>query len=56
MCRRSIMPWLVLFAISLGQYEYSLDDLNSSSEYYAKEVGPSIFPNHITLHYFGHFN
>ena len=48
---------LALFlALVFGEYEYSLEDINSSSEYYEEYVGPSSFPLQITLHYFGHYN
>ena len=37
-------------------YDYSLEDLNTSSEYYEQNVGTSYFPDQVTLHYFGHYN
>ena len=37
------------------QYDYSLEDLNPSSEYYNDSVGVSYFSEKITLHYFGHY-
>ena len=49
---------LSTFFLSLvfGQYDYSLEDINSSSEYYGAHVGTSYFPEQVTLHYFGHYN
>ena len=44
------------FSLVFGQYDYSLEDLNSSSEYYGQNVGTSYFAGQVTLHYFGHFN
>ena len=46
---------ILLFSVTLGQYDYSLEDLNSNSEYYGDLVGTSYFTNKVTLHYFGHF-
>jgi len=49
---------IVLFSavILIGQYDYSLEDINSTSEYYGTNVGTSAFEGNITLHYFGHFS
>ena len=52
---RIILSALFL-ALVFGGYDYSLEDINSSSEYYEEYVGPSSFPLQITLHYFGHYN
>ena len=43
-------------SLVFGQYDYSLEDLNSSSEYYQQDVGTSFFGGEVTLHYFGHYN
>jgi hypothetical protein len=48
--------WLFLFTILFSQYDYSLEDLNSTSDYYEEFVGTSFFPDQVTLHYFGHYN
>ena len=56
MFRRYILSYLALFAISFSQYDYSLEDINTSSEFYGQNVGTSYFPNQVTLHYFGHYN
>ena len=53
--RWAILSTLFL-ALVFGEYDYSLEDINSSSEYYEEYVGPSSFPLQITLHYFGHYN
>ena len=46
---------LFITSIILGQYDYSLEDINPTSEYYGNNVGTSFFEGNITLHYFGHF-
>ena len=53
---KGIKFYLLFLALSFGQYDYSLEDLNQSSEYYQDNVGTSIFSNQVTLHYFGHYN
>ena len=55
---RKIHILLSILCVSfvLGQYDYSLEDINSSSEYYEQDVGTSYFPGQVTLHYFGHYN
>ena len=52
---RIILAALFL-ALVFGEYDYSLEDINSSSEYYGQHVGTSYFPDQVTLHYFGHYN
>jgi len=44
------------FSLVFGQYDYSLEDLNSTSSYSGDNVGTSYFPDNVTLHYFGHYN
>ena len=48
---------IVLFITSfiIGQYDYSLEDINPASGYYGNNVGTSFFAGNITLHYFGPF-
>ena len=52
--------WAILATLFLtlvfGEYDYSLEDINSSSEYYEENVGTSYFEGQVTLHYFGHYN
>ena len=43
-------------SLVFGQYDYSLEDLNSTSDYFGDNVGTSYFPDQVTLHYFGHYN
>ena len=53
-----IIKYLLLalpLTVVVTQYNYSLEDLNSSSETYGSSVRPEYFSNHVTLHYFGHF-
>mgnify|MGYP000258721935 CR=1 FL=1 len=56
MCSKHILLLVMMLAISFGQYDYSLEDLNSSSAYYGQDVGTSYFTGNVTLHYFGHYN
>ena len=44
------------FSLVFGEYDYSLEDINSSSDYYEQYVGTSYFEGQVTLHYFGHYN
>ena len=46
---------LLIISAAMGQYDYSLEDLNPSSEYYGNNVGATFFGGKITMHYFGHF-
>ena len=46
----------LFFSLVFGQYDYSLEDLNSTSNYFGDNVGTSYFPDNVTLHYFGHYN
>ena len=49
---------LLTLCLSLvfGQFDYSLEDLNPTSNYFGDNVGTSYFPDQVTLHYFGHYN
>lgn len=53
------IKFLVFFTTFLvpasGQYDYSLEDLNSSSTSYGEAIGTTYFQDHVTLHYFGYF-
>jgi len=53
---RRIILSVFCLSIVFGQYDYNLEDLNSSSEYYQQDVGTSFFEGDVTLHYFGHYN
>ena len=44
------------FAFIFGQYDYNLEDINPSSNYYQTDIGTSYFSNQVTLHYFGHYS
>lgn len=37
-------------------YSYSLEDINTSSDYYGNNISPDEFSGQVTLHYFGHQN
>ncbi len=47
---------LLLFSTAFSQYDYSLEDLNSTSQFYGQEVGTSYFTGQVSVHYFGHYN
>ena len=46
---------ILSFTISFGQYDYSLVDVNPNSTSFQENVGPSLSPNQVTLHYFGYY-
>ena len=50
--------YILVFSLTLifGQYDYSLEDINSSSDYYGQSVGAGYFSDKVTIHYFGHYN
>jgi len=48
--------WAFSLTLLFGQYDYSLEDINPSSEYYNQNIGTSYFSGQVTLHYFGHYN
>ena len=56
MYKRQVILLALLLSFAFGEYDYSLEDINFSSEYYQEHVGTSYFPNQVTLHYFGHYN
>ena len=53
---RNFLITSLLFSLSFGEYDYSLEDINPSSDYVGLNVGTSYFEGHVTLHYFGHYN
>ena len=44
----------LFIALSFSE-DFTLEDLNSSSQFFGQEVGPSSFPNEVYIAYFGHF-
>lgn len=46
----------LLFSSLFSQYDYNLEDINSTSQFYGQEVGTSYFSDKVTVHYFGHYN
>ena len=56
MFKRILISVLFLFSLSFAQYDYNLEDINTSSEYFGQNVGTSLFSGSVTLHYFGHYN
>ncbi len=47
---------VIFLSLAFSQYDYNLEDLNPSSNFYEVNVGPSYFSGSVTLHYFGNFN
>ena len=49
---------IILFTCSVlvGQNDYSLEDINPTSDYYGNNVGTSFFEGKITINYFGYFS
>ena len=45
---------LFLFGKIIAQEDFSLKDLNPSSEYFNEFIGPGYFSNNIVIIYFGH--
>ena len=56
MFKQKFVLSIFFLAFVFGDYDYSLEDLNSSSNYFVQNIGTSYFGNQITLHYFGHYN
>tara|TARA_Y100000992_G_scaffold299111_2_gene265372 strand:+ start:301 stop:471 length:171 start_codon:yes stop_codon:yes gene_type:complete len=50
-----ILSKTLLLSYALSQYDYSLENLNSTSPNFGNDVGTSYYAGHVTLHYFGHF-
>ena len=50
-----IIYTLLISSFIYGQSDYSLEDINPSSDHYGDNVGTSFFEGKITLHYFGYF-
>ena len=47
--------YLFICSIAVGQNDYSLEDINPTSDYYGENVGTSFFEGKVTLNYFGYF-
>ena len=48
--------WIFSLTFIFGQFDYNLEDLNSSSDFFGQNIGTSYFSNNVTIHYFGHYN
>ena len=48
--------FILLTSSLFAQYDYNLEDVNSSSETYTSFVDTSYFGGSVSLHYFGHFS
>ena len=53
---RIILSILLLSICYSQTYDYSLEDINTSSSTYGEVISPEYFIGQITLHYFGHQN
>mgnify|MGYP001250261439 CR=1 FL=1 len=51
-----ILLFFTLSSVLFGDYNYSLQDINSTSDNYENYIGPDSFSGQVTLHYFGHQN
>ena len=47
---------LFICSIAIGQNDYSLEDINPTSDHYGGNVGTSFFEGKITINYFGYFS
>ena len=53
---KTILFLLSLHFIYSQDYNYLLEDINPSSNYYENYISPDEFSGQVTLHYFGHQN
>ena len=53
---RIILSILLLSICYSQTYDYSLEDINTSSATYGETISPGYFQGQVTLHYFGHQN
>ena len=56
MYKRQIILSALVLSLVFGQYDYSLEDINSTSDAYGTNISPSSYTGQVTLHYFGHQN
>ena len=47
---------IVIITLGSAQYNFTLEDVNPTSETYGQEIGPSSYPGIVTLYYFTHQN
>ena len=47
---------LLFTSLSFGQYDFSLEDINDTSPFFEESVGPSTFPQQVSMVYFGHYS
>ncbi len=52
---KTIISLFFLTVFAFGQYDYSLEDINPSSENYGLNIGTSFYEGNVTIHFFGHF-
>ena len=60
--RNVLINWVMKFwiffifsTIILSQNDFSLEDLNPTSDHYGDNIGTSFFEGKVTLNYFGYF-
>ncbi|MDC1050689.1 hypothetical protein OAQ87_00655 [Candidatus Marinimicrobia bacterium] len=49
-----IFIYISLITLGLAEYNFSLTDVNPTSQTYSQEISPQSFPGIPTLYYFGH--
>lgn len=47
--------FIFMLAFSFAQYDFNLEDLNPSSEFYSQNIGPEDFSNEVRIVYFGYY-
>jgi len=50
-----ILIFFIFSTIILSQNDFSLEDLNPTSDHYGDNIGTSFFEGKVTLNYFGYF-
>ena len=56
MCKNYVLISLLSVSFVLGQNNYNLEDINSTSDTYGTNISPESYTGQVTLHYFGHQN
>jgi len=56
MYKNYILISLLSVSFVLGQYNYNLENINSTSDTYGTNLSPESYTGQVTLHYFGHQN
>tara|TARA_B100000315_G_scaffold234172_1_gene247961 strand:+ start:237 stop:407 length:171 start_codon:yes stop_codon:yes gene_type:complete len=56
MYKHQIILSALVLTLVFGQYDYSLENINTSSSTFGETISPGYFQGQVTLHYFGHQN